>query len=116
MKFYLFNLTRDSIFVRPECSKHAVAVLPNTVAALPTSEDNFILLSSGGSSDITLEKSSVRLKTELQYIVKLKKSSFQRDHVSMSEGCPWRVYRNQVASWLYCDLLVKCQWKYSTGV
>jgi hypothetical protein len=100
MKFYLFNLTRDSIFVRPACSKHAVAVLPNAVAALPTSEDNFILLWSG---DITPEKSIFRLKTESQYIVKLKKSSFQWDNVSMSEGCPWRIYRDQVASWLYCD-------------
>jgi hypothetical protein len=107
MEFYLSNLTSDSIFFRPESSKpehaEAQAVLPNAVSALPTSEHNFILLSSGGSSDVTPEMPFFRLRTESQWIVKLKKSSFQWNPVSMSKDCPWRVYRDQVATWLYCD-------------
>ena len=100
MKFSLFNLTSELIFVRPECSGHVVGsiVFPNAVATLPTSEDNFILSSREGSSDITLERSFFGLKTKSQYIVNLKKSSSRWNHVSMSEGCPWRVYRDQVAS------------------
>jgi len=99
MKFYLFNLTNESLFVRPQCSKYAVGstLLPNAVAALPTSEDNFTLSSSGESSDITLEKSGLEPKTKSQYIVYLKTSSFRWNNVSMLEGCPWRVYRDQVA-------------------
>lgn len=63
MRFYLLNLTSESLFVRYQCSKHAVGdtLLPNAVASLPTSEDNFILSSSGGSSDIMLEKSVFKL-------------------------------------------------------
>ena len=100
MKFYLFNLTSESLFIRPQYSKHAVGstLLPNAVVALPTSEDNVTLSSSGGSPDIMLEKSGFEPKTKSQYVVYLKKSSVQWDHVSLSEACPWRVYRDQVAS------------------
>ena len=93
MEFYLINLTNESLFVWPVGS----TILPNAVAALPTLEDNVILSSSGESSDITLEKPVFKLKTNSQYTVNLKKSSFRWNRVSMSEGCPWRVYRDQVA-------------------
>lgn len=103
MEFYLINLTNESLFVWPVGS----TILPNAVAALPTNEDNVILSSSGESSDITLEKPVFKLKTNSQYTVNLKKSSFRWNHVSTSEGCPWRVYRDQVAPLVLLRLLVE---------
>jgi hypothetical protein len=100
MKFYLFNLTSQSLSIRPECSKHVeLSVPPNAFAVLPTCEYNFILSSAGGSK---LEEASL-VEEEWQYLINLKKSSFCQlspRHVSesMPEGCPWRIYRDQVVS------------------
>jgi hypothetical protein len=112
MKLYLFNLTNVSLFIGPEGYEHTVklSVLPNAVAALPSSEDNFILSSTGGDSEIKSEKASLGVEVERQYALNLKKSSFQwspRD-VSLPEGCPWRIYCDQVASSVLLCFSVKC--------
>jgi hypothetical protein len=112
MKLYLFNLTNVSLFIGPEGSEHTakLSVLPNAFAALPASEDNIILSSTGGDSEIKLEKASLGVEVERQYVINLKKSSFRwspRD-VSMPEDCPWRIYCDQVASSVLLWFSVKC--------
>jgi hypothetical protein len=100
MKLYLFNLTDESLSVG--CFEHAgkLSVLPNAFTALPASKDNFILLSSTVvNSEIKYEKASRGVEVVRQHVVNLKESSRRSPgHVSMPEGCPWRIYRDQVAS------------------
>ena len=112
MKLYLFNLTNESLYIGSACSEHAgkLSVLPNAFTALPASKDNYILSSTGVNSEIKLEKASLGVEVERQYVVNLKKASSQWSprHVSMPEGCPWRIYRDQVASLVLSWFSVKC--------
>jgi hypothetical protein len=101
MKLYLFNFTDGTLSVTSGRSEHAaeLSVLPNASAVVPTGKANFKLTSVGASPKITLEKVSLTLEVERQYVVNPKKSSpFGWSHISMPEDCPWRIYRDQVAS------------------
>jgi len=101
MKLYLFNLTNESLFIGSASFEHAgkLSVLPDAFTALPASKDNFILLSTGANSEIKLEKALLGVEVEREYVVDLKESSrWSPRHVSMPDGCPWRIYRDQVAS------------------
>jgi hypothetical protein len=47
----------------------------------------------------------------------LNKSSVRWHHVSMPEGCPWRIYRDQVTSFvLYCDRRLNIEYRMSMEV
>ena len=111
MKLSLFNLTDRTFFVTSECSDHAseLSVAPNSSAVLPTGKDNFKLSSVGAWPETTLEKALPGLEVGRDYLVNPKKSSpFGRCHISMPEDCPWRIYRDQVASLILLRWSVKC--------
>jgi hypothetical protein len=108
MQVCLFNLTDRTIFITSECV-FELSVLPNAHAVLPTGKDNFKLSSVGASPKFTPEKVLLGLEVVRQYLVNLKKStSFGWDYISMPEDCPWRIYRDQVASLILLRLSVKC--------
>ena len=107
MEVCLFNLTDRTIFITSECAVE-ISVLPNAHAVLPASKDIFKLSSVGASPKFTPEKVLLGLEVEWQYLVNLKKSSFGWDCISMPEDCPWRIYRDQVASLILLRLSVKC--------
>lgn len=108
MEVCLFNLTDRTIFITSECAVE-ISVLPNAHAVLPASKDIFKLSSVGASPKFTPEKVLLGLEVEWQYLVKPKKSSsFGWDYISMPEDCPWRIYRDQVASLILLRLSVKC--------
>jgi hypothetical protein len=108
MKVYLFNLTDRTFFVTSKCAEE-LSVLPNAFAVLPAIKDNFKLSSVGTSPEIKPEKVLLGLEVERQYLVNPKKStSFGWDYISTPEDCPWRIYRDQVASLILLRLSVKC--------
>lgn len=90
MKLRLLNLTDRTVFVKYDHTAE-LSVLPSAFAALPAGEENFTL--SRASSKFNV------LKVERQYVVNPNKSSsFRWNHILMPEDCPWRIYRDQVAS------------------
>jgi hypothetical protein len=102
MKFYLFNLTDCTVFVKSECSRDPfkLAILPNLFAALPSDKHwhKFIVSSVGTGSSSTREKVSTELEIEWQYAVNTTEAFPFRWNLAMPEDCPWRIYRDQVAS------------------
>ncbi len=109
---YLFNLT-DRTFVAKSKSKPSelavqLSVNPNDFAELPTGKEIFELFSANADSETTPEKVSPGHEVERQYLVNPKKCSrFGWSHIPMPEGCPWRIYRDQVTSLILLRLLVE---------
>lgn len=100
MKLCLFNLTDNAILFKSDCRTNdsELIILPETSAVIPTGEQK-IVMSVGKSHAITPEKVSLDYEIEQQHVIDLSNSSSsQRSLLAMPEDCPWRIYRNQVAS------------------
>ncbi|KAI0303501.1 hypothetical protein B0F90DRAFT_1379808 [Multifurca ochricompacta] len=101
MKFYLFNLTGSTVFVKnEEGTKHTfkLSVLPNATTTIPAGNRKFMLSSVGGIPEITFEKALHEFEVEQQYVINpSKKFSFRWGLLAMPEDCPWRIYREQTS-------------------
>ena len=100
MKLCLSNLTDNAIRLKSNCYRDdlELIVLPETSAAIPSSKQKVVMSWVGGSPAST-EKEFLDYEVERQYVVDLSKSSSsRRSLLTMPEDCPWRIYRNQVAS------------------
>ena len=100
MKLCLSNLTDNAILFKSDCYRNGLEliVLPEASAAIPSGKRKFVISWLGGSQANT-EKVFLDYEVERQYVIDLSKSSSSSHSLlTMPEDCPWRVYRNQVAS------------------
>jgi hypothetical protein len=101
MKLRLFNLTDNAILFKSDCARNdsEIIVLPEASAAIPSGKRKFLMSSVGKSQASTPEKVFFDYEVERQYVVNLSSSSSsRRSLLTLPEDCPWRIYRDQVAS------------------
>src|SRR5258708_22323357 len=112
MKVYLHNLTDRTFLVKPESKRSKnhdaaveLSVNPNDSAELPTGEDKFKILSPRANQEITSEKKvspGPKVESQPEYLVNQKKCScFRWCRIYIHEDCPWRIFRDHVAFFIF---------------